>query len=104
MNDWFTKNLGDAMLAWQELENIKEYFQNESTKNSIPKESLVLMRHDSEGRLHCEVKVFFSPSLAQTALKLGALQCQKPSAYGMSLLAGSESMWRDFLTNETPQR
>jgi hypothetical protein len=101
MNGWFTKNLGDAMLAWQELENLKEYFQFKFAEKNFSKDFLVLMRHESEGRLHCEVKIYFSPSLSKSARELGAAPCNKPSTNGLSLLAGNETMWRHMMTDVT---
>jgi len=59
MNVWFTKNLSDAMLAWEELGKIKELFLSAYEMDNNSNEVAVFIRHESEGRLHCEVKVYF---------------------------------------------
>lgn len=64
---WFTKNCGDAMLAGEELEKIKAIFMSVYGKTDIPKEAAVFIRHESEGRLHCEVHAYFSPDAAIVA-------------------------------------
>jgi len=51
------------------------------------------MRHESEGRLHCEVRVYFSPAAADVAKAVGAIACKKPASNGLSLLAGPDESW-----------
>ncbi len=60
MNTWFTCNLGDAMLAGESLEHIKTLFSLEYEKANNPKGMAIFIRHESEGRLQCEVKVYFA--------------------------------------------
>jgi len=50
-------------------------------------------RHESEGHLHCEVKIYFSPMSVTVAREVNARPCEKPSPTGLSLLAGSEESW-----------
>lgn len=45
-------------------------------------------RHESEGRLHCELVVYFGPDAAFVAQQLGARPCEDPGPYDLSLLAG----------------
>ncbi len=89
MDLWFCKNLGDAMLAYRAMEDIAASFESAYTKENYPKEMAVFYRHESGGRLHCEVKVYFSPASARIAKELQAFPCEKPAKYGLSLLAGS---------------
>lgn len=49
MNGWFTSNLGDAMLAGEPLEHIKELFLSEYPRNSSLSEHALFIRHESEG-------------------------------------------------------
>ncbi|MCP4340089.1 MAG: hypothetical protein GY799_14665 [Desulfobulbaceae bacterium] len=93
MNCWFTSNLGDAMLAGESLEHIKELFLAEYEMNDSRKEWALFIRHESEGRLHCEVKVYFSPATVIVAKTVNATPCNKPSSDGLGLLVGSEKSW-----------
>ena len=92
-NSWFTKNLGDAMLAGEALAQIEELFLSVYRKSDSPKKIAVFIRHESEGHLHCEVKAYFSPDAAMVARKLDADPCARPSRDGLSLLVGPEDSW-----------
>ena len=72
MNSWFTKTLGDAMLAGEALDDIKAVFLSEYAKSDRAEQLALFVRHESEGRLHCEVKVYFSPASAVVANAVGA--------------------------------
>ena len=93
MNTWFTSNLGDAMFAVESLEQIKALFLSECKKSDNSKEMAVFVRHESEGRLHCEAKVYFSPATVLVAEAVDAIPCDKPVSDGLGLLAGSEGSW-----------
>lgn len=93
MNCWFTSNLGDAMLAGESIEYLKELFLSEYGTDNSSKEQALFIRHESEGRLHCEVKVYFSPATIIVAKIVNATPCHKPSLDGLGLLAGSEESW-----------
>ena len=96
MTTWFTSNLGDAMLAGESLDHIKAIFLSAYQGASDSKEMAVFMRHESEGRLHCEVKIYFSPPAEDVAKAVGAIACNKPASEGLSLLAGTEESWSVF--------
>ena len=96
MSFWFTINLGDAMLAEEPLNHIKELFLSEYVKSNGPKEMAVFIRHESEGRLHCEVRVYFSPSSVAVAVAVDAVPCARPSPDDLGLLAGSKAAWLVF--------
>jgi hypothetical protein len=93
MSVWFTKNIGDAMLAGESLEQIKMLFLSAYEKSENAKEMALFVRHESEGRLHCEVKIYFPPAAAFVAEAVDATPCTKPSPDGLGLLAGSEAAW-----------
>lgn len=93
MRVWFSKNLGDGMLACEPLGHIEEIFLSVYAKADSPIEMAVFIRHESEGRLHCEVKVYFSPASCVVARAVDAEPCERPSPDGLSLLAGSEDSW-----------
>jgi hypothetical protein len=94
MSVWFKKNLGDAMLAWESLDQIEGLFLLAYGKANSPKEVAVFIRHESEGRLHCEVKAYFSPDSVIVAREVDADPCGRPSRVGLSLLVGSADSWR----------
>ena len=96
MSTWFTVNLGDAMLAGEALEHIKALFLAEYGKAGRPKDMAVFFRHESDGRLHCEVKVYFSPATLLVAKAVAASPCTKPSSDGLGLLAGPDEAWSAF--------
>ncbi len=90
MRSWFLKNLGDAMLAGDQQEQIKQLLLSAYSDADNPKEMAAFIRHESEGRLHCEVKIYFSPMSIAVAKKVDAEPCEKPSPDGLSMLAGSQ--------------
>lgn len=93
MRSWYTINLGDAMLATEQLGQIRSLFLSEYEKADAPKEMAVFIRHESEGRLHCEVKAYFSPASIHVATVVGANPCKQPARDNLGLLAGSEESW-----------
>lgn len=90
---WFTKNLGDAMLAGEALGQLEAHFQS-IYKSGRPDKIAIFIRHESEGRLHCEVKAYFSPAAVILAKIVDADPCTRPSQDGLSLLVGSEAAWQ----------
>lgn len=90
---WYGKNLGDAMLADPALEQVQASFGAALTKELVSEGMALFMRHESEGQLHCDVKVYFSPAAARLALALGAARCPKPGKRGLALLAGDPNIW-----------
>ncbi len=96
MNIWFSKNLGDAMLAYLTLDNVTTVCESAYQKANRPNDMAVFLRHESEGRLQCEVKIYFSPAIGGVAKSLGASPCEQPTRYGLSLLVGSPAAWPMF--------
>jgi hypothetical protein len=93
MNTWFCKNLGDAMLAFLELDHFEAVCLSAYKTANSPKEMAVFHRHESEGRLHCELIVYFSPAMVHIAGELGATPCKQPTKHGLSLFVGSAEAW-----------
>lgn len=91
---WFSKSLGDAMLAGEGIDSVAEVFEAAFVQADCPGEMAVFMRHESEGRLHCEVMVYFSPAAVDVARAVEAEPCAKPSPIGLSLLGGAEEATR----------
>lgn len=92
ISDWFTKNLGDAMLAGDALAQLEVLFL--ATYSGAPGKAAIFIRHESERHLHCAVKAYFPPDAAIVARAVDADPCVKPSRDGLSLLAGTEDSWQ----------
>ena len=101
MSKWFTSNLGDAMLADEALEHIKKLFESAYANSNGSNEMAIFVRHESEGRLHCEVRVYFSPATAHVAEAVDAITCKKPAPLGLGLLAGSEDAWSVLFSGDS---
>lgn len=95
MNTWFRLELGDASMAWEELERNTQRFQAACRDAGEPRDMTLFMRHESEGRLHCQVVLYFSPGAAPLAKSLRASPCPPPPGDGLSLLAGSAAAQLD---------
>jgi len=93
MSSWFYKNLGDAMMAFEPLGRIENLFRSAYRVTTRQEEAAVFIRHNSGGRLHCEVEVFFSPAATLLAKELDAEPCARPSRNGLGLLIGSDDSW-----------
>lgn len=82
---WHKLNLGDAMLADLELDRIVNLWKEEYPTSEM-KDHPLYVRHESEGRLHCELCLYFHPSSYSLASKLDASTCSEPNDTGLSLL------------------
>ena len=90
---WYSLPLGDGMTADEPSEEIRAAFQAAYQSAGKPADMAVFKRHESEGRLHCEVVAYFSPSAAGLAKLFDAEPCQRPERSGLDLLAGAEESW-----------
>lgn len=81
------------MFAGEPMDEIRALFAAEHARAGRPPEMAVFVRHESEGRLHCEVKAYFSPAARAVAEALDADPCPRPSPDGLDLLAGTEAAW-----------
>lgn len=90
---WYSCNLGDAMLAAESMEEIRLSLLSRGGGSGPAGDMAVFVRHESKGRLHCEVHVYFSPAAVEVAKAFGAAACAKPSPRDLGLLAGSATAW-----------
>jgi len=93
MDTWYSKEIGDGMMAAMPSDEIVEAFLRMFDKLGKPLDMAVFTRLESEGRLHCEVTVYFSPAAKDVALAFDAERCERPSRSGLSLLAGDKLSW-----------
>jgi len=93
MEFWYSKELGDGMMASIPSDEIQEVFLKSFIAAGRPLNMAVFTRYESEGRLHCEVTAYFSPAAADVAKAFDAEPCEKPSRTGLGLLAGDERSW-----------
>ena len=103
MKNWFLINIGDAMLAFDQQELIKELLLSAGKIATRPGEIAAFIRHESEGRLHCEVKVYLSPMSTEVARAVNAQACERPLPDDLSLLAGTADSW-DILFPESAKQ
>ena len=89
MKNWWLINLGDAMLAFEEQENISSLLLAVYEAAGRPNDMAAFIRHESAGRLHCEVKIYLSPALASAAKIAGGQICPKPSPNDLGILVGA---------------
>ena len=92
-NTWYSKELGDGVMATMPADEIKEAFQQLFLASGKPLDMAVYTRLESEGRLHCEMTAYFSPAAKDIALVFDAEPCEKPSRTGLGLLAGDILSW-----------
>jgi hypothetical protein len=104
MNLWYGKNLGDAMLAWEHLDRIQDLYVSIYGKTNRRSNVAVFYRHESEGRLHCEVWAYISPAAVELARAVAAEPCKQPSIDSLDLLVGPEECWTVLFPGYRNQR
>lgn len=92
-NQWYSLPLGDGMMADMPSDEIRAAFARLFSDGEVPSDAAVFTRHESEGRLHCEVIAYFSPAASEIAQAFEAEPCPKPVRAGLGLLAGDVGVW-----------
>lgn len=90
-------NLGDAMLAGDELDRVCALFGQLGERNAS---TAVLMRHENHGGLHCELVLYFPPELADIAACVGAKPCGRPASSDLGVAVGSPQRIADLRARE----
>jgi hypothetical protein len=93
MDNWYSKQLGDGMMASVPSAEIEEIFLPLFEYVGRPLDMAVFTRYESEGRLHCEVTAYFSPAAVEVAKVIGAEPCAKPARAELGLLTGDKQVW-----------
>ncbi|HEY9199544.1 MAG TPA: hypothetical protein VIR60_09270 [Gammaproteobacteria bacterium] len=86
-------HLGDGILASAPLGRIEALFRAAYVRAGSPRDMALFVRQQSEGRLHCEISLYFSPAAAEVAKTVEALPCARPSPDGLSLVIGADDCW-----------
>jgi hypothetical protein len=90
---WYSSEIGDGIMAAGPAAEIETAFYRLFNSAGRPASMAVFSRLESEGRLHCEMVVYFSPAAAEIARQFEAEPCEKPARAGLGLLAGDKAAW-----------
>lgn len=90
---WSSRGLGDAQTAFLDCRDIAETAEEFFIAAGRLPAMAVFARHDTEGHLHCEVTVYFSPAAHDLAKRFQAKSCEQPVSAGLDLLAGDPACW-----------
>lgn len=82
------------MLAGGLLDRIRGLLKSEYQNASDFKDRTVYFRHESEGRLQCEVHVYFPPAMVHIAKLFDAIPCGKPAQNSLGVLMGPADLQR----------
>lgn len=82
---WHSLHLGDAILAQEPLDDLRQAFQQHQGGGAI------YVRYRTVASLHCNVTAYFSPAATPLAQRFNASPCRAPSTAGLELLAGEET-------------
>ena len=93
MESWYSIGLGDGITAAMPSAEIESSFLPLFNAAGKPADMAVFTRLESEGRLHCEVIAYFSPTAQDVAKAFDAEPCEKPAPAGLELLAGDPHCW-----------
>ena len=93
MHTWFSKQLGDGILAYESKSQIQAMFPPLFAAAARPVNMAVFTRHELEGRLQCEVVAYFSPAAEALARQMDAQACEKPASAELDLLVGGSACW-----------
>ena len=103
METWYSKSLGDAIYGSDLYleEFVSPCFQRVFDSAGAPPDMAVFTRLESEGRLHCELVIYFSPAAHVVAHACGADECEKPARLGLKLFGGEERAWLALFPEES---
>ena len=97
---WYAKELGDATLAYEPTRQIEELARSQYAAEGQDPGFAVFSRQDSQGRLHCQVTVYFSPAADDLARHFGARPCQRPPQDGLEVLVGGARSLKALFSDE----
>lgn len=89
---WYRLDLGDALVAAPRQHEIEQHVARARSDSVDPEELALYAMWLSEGRLHCELRLYFTPAAATVARACGAVPCAPPDPGALSRIAGG--WWR----------
>ena len=89
MQHWFSIDLGNALLAGPDFDDLQVQLTTIYEQAGKPADMAAYYRHETTASLFCSVRVYLSPSHAAYAPQLHATPCPPPQQTGLSLLVDS---------------
>lgn len=86
---WYRLELGDGLLSAEALDRLRYDFEAWWDGEERPENASAWVRHESEGRLHCETVVYLSPGASGFAARVHAEACPRPGGSGLGRVAGA---------------
>lgn len=94
MRQWYSKDLGDGMMAYLPLSEIEAEFEPRFRAAGRPDDMAVFKRHELGSELYCNVTAYLSPAAAAVvADACDAVPCAAPPANDITLVAGNDGCW-----------
>lgn len=93
MQQWYSKDLGDGMMAYLPLEAIEAEFEPRFEAAGRPDNMAVFKQHEFGSGLHCNATAYLSPAAAEVARACDATPCPPPPADDITLVAGNKACW-----------
>lgn len=88
MKNWVSTNLGDALLADNQLIKLRKNLVDLYHQHGQPNSFVAYYRHESNG-LHCYLRVFLTLEFQHVAKLENTAQCESPEFNDLSFLAGN---------------
>ncbi len=89
MSNWFAIDLGDALLAGPDFDDLQVELTAIYEQAGKPADMAAFYRHETSASLFCSVSVYLSPAFFKHADSLYATPCQAPKPFGLTYFAGS---------------
>lgn len=100
MTQWYSKELGDGMMAYLPLDAIEAEFKPRFKAAGKPDTMAVFKRHELGSGLFCDVTAFFSPAAAEVAKACDAEPCHPPHGDDITLVFGNTNCWTALFNSD----
>jgi hypothetical protein len=91
MQNWYVIDLGDALLAGPDFDDLEIQLTEIYEQAGKPAGMAAYYRHETTAGLYCSVVVYLNPSFAPYADELDARSCMPPQTPGLTVMVGSEN-------------
>jgi hypothetical protein len=95
MLSWFSKNLGNGVVALGPTQDIMNAFTPLFAAAGLPIDMALFSGHDERRN----IIIYFSPGASKLANICGAQPCEKPGREDLALLVGHSGAWEHFDPN-----